>query len=123
MRPAVTIRRLSVLCVLLFPAIMLGNDIYVSSQGSPSGSGTMADPYDLTSALMGRVGRPGDTFWLRGGNYVIGHIETRIYSLPGQTVTYRAVPGERVRIDGSLTFFGDAGQLVFRDFELYSSDT
>jgi hypothetical protein len=83
----------------------------------------MADPYDLTSALMGRVGQPGDTFWLRGGNYVIGHIETRIYSLPGQTVTFRQVPGEKARIDGSLTIFDGTGHLVFRDFELYSSDT
>src|SRR5882762_9399066 len=123
MRHAALNPRLAVLCVLLFPPNVQGTDLYVSPTGTPSGSGTMADPYDLSTTLLGRVGQPGDTFWLRGGNYVIGHLTTRIGSAPGQTVTFRQVPGEKARIDGSLTFIESPGYLVFRDFEIYSSDT
>jgi hypothetical protein len=33
------------------------------------------------------------------------------------------MPGEWARVDGSLTFYQSAGNVVLRDFELYSSDT
>src|SRR5437879_6050339 len=115
--------RLSVLCVLLFPLGMRGNDLYVSTNGTPLGPGTMVQPYDLATALAGQVGQPGDTFWLRDGTYVIGHIDTKIEGAPGQPITFRQMPAETARIDGSLTFFGSMGNVVLRDFELYSSDT
>jgi len=83
----------------------------------------MAQPYDLATALSGQVGQPGDTFWLSGGNYLIGHIDTQIEGAPGQPITFRQLPGERARIDGSLTFYQSTGNVVLRDFELYSSDT
>jgi hypothetical protein len=69
------------------------------------------------------VGQPGDTFWLNGGNYVIGHLDTQIAGAPGLPITFRQVPGEKALIDGSLTFFDSAGYVILRDFELYSSDT
>ena len=97
--------------------------MYVSPSGTPSGPGTLARPYDLATAVLGAAGKPGDTFWLRGGNYVIGHIDTRIAGAPGQPITFREVPGERARVDGSLTFFGSMGHVILRDFEFYSSDT
>ena len=115
--------RLSVLCFFLFPLGIQGNDLYVSPNGTPLGSGTMAQPYDLVTALSGQVGQPGDTFWLSGGNYVVGHIDTKIQGAPGQPITFRQMPGEWARVDGSLTFYQSSGNLVLRDFELYSSDT
>ncbi len=115
--------RLTVLCVLLVPLGIHGNDLHVSPNGTPSGPGTMAQPYDLATALSGQVGQPGDTFWLSGGNYLIGHIDTQIEGAPGQPITFRQLPGERARIDGSLTFYQSTGNVVLRDFELYSSDT
>jgi len=115
--------RLCVLCVLLFPVGSEGNDLYVSPAGTPSGPGTMAQPYDLATALAGQLGQPGDTFWLRGGSYVIGHVDTKIEGAPGQPITFRQLPAEWARIDGSLTFYESMGNVVLRDFELYSSDT
>ena len=92
--------RLYVLCVLLFPLGLRGSDLYVSPYGTSSGPGTTAQPYDLATALSGQVGQPGDTFWLSGGNYLIGHIDTQIEGAPGQPITFRQLPGERARIGG-----------------------
>jgi hypothetical protein len=114
---------LLILCVLVLPPAIQANDLYVSTNGTPAGPGTMAQPYDIATALSGQVGQPGDTFWLRGGNYTMGHIDTKIQGVPGQPITFRQMPGERARIDGSLTFFESAGNVVLRDLELYSSDT
>jgi hypothetical protein len=114
---------LSALCILLAPLRIRGKDLYVSPTGTPLGPGTMAQPYDLATALSVRVGEPGDTFWLSGGNYVIGHIDTKLQGAPGQPITFRQMHGERARVEGSLTFFESAGYVILRDFELYSSDT
>ena len=81
----------------------------------------MAQPYDLATTL--RAGRPGDTFWLMGGNYVLGHLDTKIAGAPGEPITFRQMPGEKARVDGSVTFFDTIGYVILRDFELFSSDT
>ncbi|MGH7992445.1 MAG: right-handed parallel beta-helix repeat-containing protein [Limisphaerales bacterium] len=111
------------LCVLLIPAGVQAKDLYVSPAGTPAGPGTMAQPYDLATALAGLAGQPGDTFWLTGGNYVIGHIDTKIQGAPGLPITFRQVPGQRARVEGTLTFFNSAGYVLLRDFEMYSGDT
>jgi hypothetical protein len=115
--------RLLGLCVLLVHVAAQAGDLYVSTNGTPSGPGTLAQPYDLATALSGLVGKPGDTFWLTGGNYVIGHINTKIAGAPGQPITFRQIPGVWARLNGSVTFFNSPGYLILRDFELYSSDT
>jgi len=86
--------RLFTLCILLVHLAVQGADLYVSPTGTPSGSGTLTKPYDLATALSGLVGHPGDTFWLTGGNYVIGHINTKIAGAPGKPITFRQIPGE-----------------------------
>src|ERR1041385_2000706 len=116
-------RRLSVFGALLFAFVVRGNDLYVSPYGTPLGPGTPTAAYDLATALSGEVGQAGDTFWLSGGDYALGHVDTKIEGAPGQPITFRQLPGEWARIDGSLTFFQSAGNVVLRDFELYSSDT
>jgi hypothetical protein len=98
-------------------------DLYVSPDGSPAGPGTLAAPYDLATALSGQVGYPGDTFWLREGIYRLGHLNTRIHGAPRMPISFRQVTGERARIDGSITLYDSIGYLVFRDFEIFSSDT
>jgi hypothetical protein len=119
--------RLFVLWLLVVPlggsGSGAGRDLYVAPGGTPAGPGTMAQPYDLITALSGVVAQPGDTFWLRGGRYVMGHLDTQIRGAPGQPVTFRQLPGERARIAGSLTIYSSPGHVVLRDFELYSSDT
>ena len=98
-------------------------ELYVSPNGTASGPGTMDRPYTLATALSGRVGQPGDTFWLRGGTYNLGYIETTIHGAPGAPITFRQMPGEQARVDGALVFFDSIGHVVLRDFELYGSDT
>jgi parallel beta-helix repeat protein len=115
--------RALLLGLLLLPPTVQADDWYVSPGGSPSGPGTVAQAYGLATALSGAVGRPGDTFWLTGGSYAIGHLNTQIQGAPGQPITFRPMPGQRVGVDGSLSFFGSAGYVVLRDFELFSSDT
>jgi hypothetical protein len=109
--------------VLSAPAAIAANAWFVAPNGTPAGPGTLAQPYDLATALSGTVGGPGDTFWLRGGNYVIGHIDTKIQGAPGQPITFSSRPGEAARVNGSLSFFESGGNVVLQNFELYSSDT
>src|SRR5262245_17834445 len=97
------------------------NDFFVAPGGTALGPGTLSNPYDLATALSGQVSQPGDTFWLRGGNYSLGHVDTSIQGEPGRPITFRQVSGEKARIDGSVSLFNGNGWLVFRDFELYSS--
>lgn len=115
--------RFALLSMFMLTVCGRGNSFYVATNGTPAGPGTMDHPFDLNTALSGRVGGPGTTFWLRGGDYQIGHIDTRIAGAPGKPITFRQLPGENARVDGSLTFFDSDGYLVLRDFELYSSDT
>jgi len=94
-------------------------NVYVAPNGTASGKGTERRPYDLATALSGEVSRPGDTFWLREGIYHLGQAYTEIHGAPGRPVTFRAVPGERAQLIGSLTI-GGQGYVIFRDFELSS---
>jgi hypothetical protein len=115
--------RLLGVLALLGPGTVFAHDVFVSADGTPMGPGTMDRPYNLATALSGRVGKAGTTFWLRGGNYAIGHIDTKIEGAPRRPITFRQWPGERARVDGSVTFFDSAGYVILRDFELFSSDT
>lgn len=115
--------RLLAVLGLLVSSASFAHDLFVSSTGTPSGSGTRERPYDLATALSGRVGKPGATFWLRGGDYTLGHIDTKIEGAPGQPVTFRQWPGERARVNGSVTFFESAGHVVLRDLEIFGADT
>ena len=101
---------------------MAANNWHIATNGSPAGDGTPARPCDLATALSGAVGKPGDVFWLQGGTYKLGHLTTKIQGAPGLPFTFRPVPGERARIDGSLSFFDSAGYVVLRDIEVFSSD-
>jgi len=114
---------LQVLGVALACVRIQANDFFVAPSGTPVGPGTLSEPYELATALSGQVSNPGDTFWLRGGYYRLGHVNTSVHGAPGQPVTFRSVTGEIPRIDGSLSVFNSIGYVIFRDFELYSSDT
>jgi len=122
---ALNIGSLSRSCVLgLLLTILQADaaDLYVAPDGTPSGSGAVGQPYDLKTALSGAVGQAGDTFWLRGGIYTLGHLDTRIHGEPGRPITFRSMPGEKPRVDGSFTIWDSIGHVVFRDFELFNSN-
>ena len=65
---------------LLFACFRLqAKDFHIAPDGTPAGPGSSSQPYDLATALSGQVSRPGDTFWLHGGDYKLGHVNTSVH--------------------------------------------
>lgn len=78
---------------------------YVAPTGTSAGDGTSARPWNLSTALSGADGRirPGDTVWVRGGQYV-GPFVSTLMGTSAAPIVVRAYPGERVSISSeSLT--------------------
>lgn len=90
--------------------------VYVAPGGTHSGEGTSAAPWDLTTGLSCAL--PGDTVWLRGGVYR-GAFSTALNGTASAPILFRAYPGERATIDGTLR--ADGAYLVFWGFEIMQS--
>ena len=93
---------------------------YVAPGGTPAGSGSAEQPWDLATALAGAGGRiqPGDTVWLRGGTYR-GAFRTDLRGAPGGWIVFRQAAGERATIDGTLR--AEGAYLAFWGFEVMQS--
>lgn len=82
------------------------DEFYVSPQGSPQGDGSRANPWDLETALaQPEPVDPGDTIWMMGGVYGSGgatKFKCKLQGSEGLPVTLRALPGERVTVDGYI---------------------
>lgn len=93
---------------------------YVAATASAGGTGSVAHPWTLETALAGAAGhlQPGDTVWLRGGTYR-GAFRTALAGLPGRAIVFRQWPGERATIDGTLR--ADGSYLTFWGFEIMQS--
>lgn len=73
-------------------------------RGPPSGMGTEASPWDLSTALTSSSVKPGDTVWLEPGIYGDGSGQFNV-SLSGTVanpIVVQALPGQRVTINGGL---------------------
>src|ERR1041385_9370427 len=70
--PKVIARSIRLLLGLLLVSATAGAAyFFVSATGSPAGDGSVASPWDLPTAFNHPAAvQPGDTLWLRGGNYV-----------------------------------------------------
>ena len=90
---------------------------HVSPSGTIDAPGSASRPLDLATALAGAAGRitPGDTVWLHAGRY-LGSFQTALTGLPDRPIVFRAWPGERATIDGTLK--ADGAYLVFWGFEI-----
>ena len=103
-------------------------EFHVSPKGSPKGNGTLAEPWDLGTALVATSSvQPGDTVWLHAGTYR-GGFESKLAGKPGNPVVVRGVPGERVTIDTLPRDDRDNGlflmlgpDAIYRDFEVTCS--
>lgn len=95
---------LLILCICTAPGTAAQappTEHYVSPTGTPTGAGTIADPWDLATALSHPAPvQPGDTIWLRGGTY---RFQTVLFSVLTGTqaapIIVRQYPGERATID------------------------
>lgn len=102
--------------------------IYAAPDGSASGDGSKARPFDVATAMSAssRLG-PGGTLWLRGGTYRVGAITSTLTGAEGAPITVRSAPGEMAVLDATaidgpvLTLNG--AWTIYRDFEVTSSET
>ncbi len=126
---------------------------YASTSGAPGNIGSLGSPWDLQTALNKTgVVLPGDTIWLRGGNYTHAPQSVVEPDDPGfifrciltgtaaNPIWIRSYPGEWAKIDGGdwVHYFANGrptlklgvgvgstqGDYVcVRDIEIYSSST
>jgi hypothetical protein len=76
---------------------------YVAPNGSPSGNGSITQPWDLQTALNQPSNvPPGATIYLRGGTYS-GKFYSGLTGLLALPITVRSYPGEWAKIDGYAT--------------------
>ncbi len=98
---------------------------FVSPTGSPGGDGSIANPWDLATALKHPASvLPGDTIWLRGGTYGTGGGLQFISTLKGtsaQPIIVRQYAGERAIIDGGI--YATGGYIWYWGFEITNSST
>ena len=99
---------------------------YAAPSGSSGGDGSLARPWDLTTALAGGNGRvqPGDTIWLRGGTYR-GAFTSTLTGTAAAPIVVRQYPGERATIDvnGSTrsALYVPGAYGIYWDFEIMNS--
>ena len=93
---------------------------HVAATALPSGDGSSRRPWDLQTALAGAGGRirAGDTVWVHAGRYP-GAFATTLIGDSARPIVFRARPGERATIDGTLK--ADGAFLTFWGFEIMQS--
>jgi hypothetical protein len=61
---------LGLLLILSLVANARAAEFHVQPSGTPQGKGTLAEPWDLATALAAsEIVKPGDTVWLHAGTY------------------------------------------------------
>jgi len=91
-----------------------GKELYVSPQANTDGKGTKEEPLDLLTVLAGEGGvKPGYIVWLLPGTYPAPMkngkrvaLVAELKGTPEEPIILRAVPGERVILDGWLEVKG-----------------
>jgi hypothetical protein len=79
------------------------SEFYVSPAGSPSGDGSLGNPWDLATALNDPTAvTPGSTIWLREGTYTngtyYGGYWSNLTSTAAAPIVVRQYPGERATV-------------------------
>jgi hypothetical protein len=95
--------------ILFYTALLWANialaqytEWHVAVNGTATGLGTQASPWDLQTALNkpDTVIKPGDTVWLHGGIYV-GRFVSNLKGNASDYITVSSYPGEWAIIDGN----------------------
>jgi hypothetical protein len=109
-----------------------GAEFFVAPNGKSSGNGSIANPWDLATALgQPSAVKPGATIWVRGGNYGSGAtiFISKLVGTNSAPIVVRGHKGERATIDGGLQIgccdkepHPERGSFTwFRDLEISSS--
>jgi hypothetical protein len=115
---------------LLFVVNAFAAEWHVTTNGTPKGQGTKRSPWDLESTLRGqRSVMAGDTIWIASGTYkhrdrksgAMG-FEVRLAGSEKKPIHVRALPAQRVTIDGGLNVQPPSTHLWLRDLEIIVSE-
>ena len=88
--------------LLFLAAVATATDYYVAPNGSPSGNGSINNPWDLKTALnQPSAVHAGDTIWLRGGTYTNPPWVSHLNGTSANPIIVRQYAGERARLDGN----------------------
>ena len=102
-------------------------EFHVTPDGSTSAVGSIADPWDLQTALAHPdVVQPGDVIWLHEGTYR-GSFFSELEGTAGHPIIVRQAPGERAIIDiepdrRGVGFHGYGAWTRFHGFEITCSN-
>jgi hypothetical protein len=97
-----------------------GAEFHVTPGGNPRNNGRKDRPLDLATALSERSpAKPGDTIWLHEGTYT-GSFTSELKGDASKPILVRQFPGERARIDGTLTVKGSHSW--YWGFEVFDSN-
>lgn len=106
------VRAIGCVFVCLFAASVYATDFYVSPSGNPGGNGSLTNPWDLQTALnQPSVVHPGDTIWLRGGEYrpalsSSAGFKSWLGGGSNAPIVVRQYPGERATLREVACFTG-----------------
>ena len=108
-------------------------EFFVSSDGSSSGDGSLGNPWDLPTAFQHPSAvKPGDTIWLRGGNYFSasgitpagtfsnGVFVCDLIGTSNAPIVMRQYPGEHAVIHGGI--YGGGAFYWLWGFEITNTD-
>ena len=121
-----TIIKIHIICALLliaFAGAAFAAEFYASPNGSPSGDGSIDNPWDLQTAIKQPASvKPGDTIWLRGGTYA-GRFTSTLTGTAESPIKVRAYEGEDVKIDGNKPMLPTVLTKDLLDIPNYTNDT
>ncbi len=104
-----------------------GGEWFVSTTGSPTGDGSIDDPWDIATGLNSfNTIQPGDTLWLRGGTYGTGAgtiYQTKLIGTEESPIVIKSYPNEWAVIDGGIqqVALSGAAHMWFWGFEVTNS--
>lgn len=96
-----------------------GLDWHVTPDGDALGDGSIEFPWNMQTALAATYLQPGSTLWIHGGQYDIDFSPRMLVTSPTESdpFTIRAIPGERVVINGEANFSSGLQYLHVIDLE------
>lgn len=120
-----SILRSLLFCCLLGISTAHPAEFFVSPGGSPAAAGSLADPWDLQTALNHPPAlKAGDLIWMRGGVYrknnELTKFQSQLNGLPDQPIIVRQYPGERAIIDGNVSHY-NGGWVHYWGFEIMNT--
>lgn len=112
------------------PSPTSGAQFHVAPQGSPSGNGSLNNPWDLQTAFNHPAAvKAGDTIWLRGGTYTaprnndgLSIYTSYLRGAPNAPIIVRQYPGERATIDTNYLWYVFGAHTYYWGFEVTNSE-